>query len=107
MSDGAIEAALAIARARHDAIARGDLEGYSSRGDELAAACAVLAGAPAGYLTVAHIPALDELVALETQSRSILEGMMPEASSRLDSLRQSERANAAYLRNEQHSVTGA
>ena len=85
----------------------GDLDHYSSLDDALAGACAALVADGAGALTPADIPSLDELIALETQSRMLLETLMAEASARLGTLRDRGRTNGAYLRQERFSVNGA
>ena len=101
-----IEAALAIARLRHVAISDGDNEAYAAQDEALGEACAhLLSNGPRG-LTETDLPALDELIALESQSRELLETLMAQASARLESLRQSGRANGAYLRSERFSVNG-
>ena len=107
MSQAEIGRALAIARERHTAIAEGDLDLYASLDGALAEACASLVSGGATSLTAADIPPLDELIALETQSRRLLETLMSEASERLDSLRKTGRANGAYMRHEHFSVNGA
>lgn len=101
-----LETALALARLRHTAIADGDNEAYASLDEALAEACAGLADGSDSRLSEVDISALDELIALETQSRSLLEAMMIETSGRLEALRNSGRANGAYLRSERFSVNG-
>lgn len=96
-----IEAALVVSRDRHNFICEGDIEAYSSLEETLAAICAEVATQDLGE---DHIPLLNELVGIETQSRAILQSLMDDTSTRLDSLRQRSLANAAYLRSEQASV---
>lgn len=107
MMHAGIAAALELARERHNALAEGDLDHYSSLDDTLAQACAELVSDGTGALTETDIPSLDELIALETQSRMLLEEMMAEASARLGTLRDRGRTNNAYLRQERFSVNGA
>jgi hypothetical protein len=101
-----IAAALAIARRRHEAIAGGDFEMYAAEDAALGQACATVVTLGAQALGSEDIPQLDELIALETQSRRLLEAMMNEASTSLASLRKSRTANGAYAANERLSVNG-
>ena len=96
MERAEIGAALAVARRRHEAIAAGDFETYADDDAALAEACAAVVALGAGALNATDVPQLDELIALETQSRRLLESMMAEASASLASLRKSRAANGAY-----------
>lgn len=107
MAREAVEAALIIARARHEAIACGDVDAFAGFDAEFGAASARLTGGGAANLAASDIPALDELIGLETQSRALLRALMDETSLRLDSLRQSGLASRAYLRHEQFFVNPA
>ena len=106
MSQPRIAEALAIARARHEALLAGDPERYMADDEALGKACQDLLGAGAEALSALDIPQLDELIGLETQSRKLLEKMMDEASARMGELRRSGRANSAYRANERFSVNG-
>lgn len=107
MENPRITAALELARDRHRAIGAGDIEAYAALDEGLAAACAALTAAGVEGLTPGDTPAMDELIGLETQSRRLLEELMADASTRMAALRQNGRANGAYMRHEQASVTGA
>lgn len=89
-----------MARTRYEAIAAGDFEAYAEHDGPLADACAAVVGIGAGQLGPADIPQLDELVALETQSRRLLEAMMADASTSLAALRRHRVANGAYRASE-------
>jgi hypothetical protein len=104
VSNASVEEALAVARKRHAAIASGDVDLFMATDEELGQACKAVLGAGADALSAADIPQLDELIALETQSRRLLEQLMDEASARMGELRQNTRARDAYLRHEQFSV---
>lgn len=106
MANAAISAALDVARARHTAVAAGDYEAYEALEGPIAEACAALANAGPGVLVAGDIPALDELIALETQSRRLLELLMAEATASMDSLRRTRRAAGAYWSQERLSVNG-
>jgi len=107
MAREAIERALVIARERHEAITRGDIDAYAGREEALTAACDVLISGNAEVFTAGDVPSLDELIALETQSGAVLQQLMDEASARLGTLRHSERANRAYLHHQWLTVNGA
>ena len=100
-----LAAALDLARLRHLAIADGDSDRYGELESDFAACCAALTGGNSA-LGIDDIPVLDELIALETQSRWLLENLMAETSTRMESLRASARANGAYARSERFSVNG-
>ena len=106
MAREGLEAALAVARLRHAAIADGDNETYADHGEELAEACGRLVAGGTASFGEEDVPMLDELIALETQSRMLLESLMAATSGRLESLRNSGRANGAYSRSERFSVNG-
>lgn len=101
-----LESALDVARRRHTLIAAGEAEAYGELEDALREACDRVAGPPAPPLEPADLPALDELIALETRSAELLAGMMEAVSVRMATLRHSGHANGAYARSEHFSVNG-
>jgi hypothetical protein len=72
--------------------------------DDLAEACKAVTSSALGE---AEIPVLNELIGLESQSRTLLQSLMDETSARLESLQQHTHANRAYSRLETLSVNGA
>lgn len=106
MARAALEAALRTARARHSAISAGDYEAYDRDSELLAEACRGLVAGGAETFEQGDIPALDELIGLETQSRRLLEAMMAETRTSLDGLNRSRHAAGAYGAQERLSVNG-
>lgn len=106
MPNDALAAALGIARARHGAIAAGDYDAFEANDGALADACKTLAGLGPGAFALEDIPALDELIGLETQSQRILQGLMAETRASLDGLNRSRHAQGAYGAQERISVNG-
>jgi hypothetical protein len=106
MERAEITAALQLARRRHSALVAGDFESYSLDDDALADACAAVVALGADSLGRNDVPRLDELIALETQSRRLLETMMADASASLSALRKSRTAKGAYAAQERVSVNG-
>ncbi len=93
-----------MARERHLALGEGDTELYASQDAALAALCAEFSQVtPLGPSDRA---ALEELISLEMQSSALLDALLSETSVRMESLRETSRANAAYLRSERFSVNG-
>lgn len=99
----AAEAALAIARERHDAILAEDFDRYDELGDSLLRACASLETASD---PPAHPGVFDELLALEVVSSRALQAQAAEVSERLGHLASRSRTNLAYQRSERFSVNG-
>lgn len=106
MTNERIADALSIARERHQALVAGDADLYMSLDESLGLACRLLLGAGAEALTEHDVPQLDELIALETQSRRLLQALMDDASARMTELRRNGRANNAYAAHERFSVNG-
>jgi hypothetical protein len=104
MERAEITAALEVARRRQQALVAGDFETYSLDDDALAEACAQVVALGADVLSRDDVPRLDELIALETQSRKLLEAMMAEASASLSALRKNRTAKGAYAAQERLSV---
>lgn len=97
----ASEAALDVARARHEAILGGDFERYAALSDELSASCEVLEQA-AGDGEDRSV--FDELAALESASLRVLEAQAGEVSERLGELASQARSHRAYGASERFSV---
>lgn len=95
MADRRLESALAIARERYTAIATGDDDAFESLGEAHAAACAALA-AIVESTDPGDIQALNELIALETQTLSEIGRVVSETGARIGVLRHGSRTTAAY-----------
>lgn len=95
MADLRLEAALAIARERYTAIATGDDDAFDSLSESHRAACEALA-AIAESTAVEDIQALNELIALETQTLSEISRVVAETGARIGVLRNGSRTTAAY-----------
>ncbi len=95
MADQRLEAALAIARERYTAIATGDDDGFEGLSESHAAACEALV-AIAESTDPADIQALNELIALETQTLSEISRVVGETGARIGVLRRGSQTTAAY-----------
>jgi hypothetical protein len=104
VTEPTIESALTLARRRPTALREGAGGADASREDDLAEACKAIT---ASALSEADIPVLNELIGVESQSRTLLQSLMDETSARLESLQQHTHANRAYSRLETLSVNGA
>lgn len=95
MSDPRLQAALAIARDRYQAIANDDDAAFEAILDAHADACAALEGvvATAGD---ADIQAINELIALETQVLAEIARVTRETGARIGVLRAGGKTAAAY-----------
>ncbi len=99
----ASEAALDLARARHDAILSDDFDRYAELSGALELACAAL-DADSGEGEDRAV--LDEIAALETASLRVLQAQAGEISGRLGELASQARTHRAYARSERFSVNG-
>lgn len=95
MANPRLEHALAIARERYTAIATGDDEAFEGLTVSHAAACDALAMV-AESTDPADIQALNELIALETQTLAEIGRVVDETGARIRVLRDGGRTAAAY-----------
>lgn len=95
MSDPRLEAALSIARERYQAIATDDDAAFEATLQAHADACAALEGVvpTAGE---ADVQAMNELLALETQTLAEIARVTRETSARIGVLRTGGKTAAAY-----------
>jgi hypothetical protein len=101
-----LEAALKLARERHGAILAGDEQGYAEGEAPLLAACEALLEAGTDGLEADQLPALNELLALETGSQALLQAMIRETRDAMDALNRNKHARDAYGAQERLSVNG-
>jgi|GEM_PF-3654399 len=106
MAHPAIEAALALARERHEALQRGDHDAYEATGAAMAEQADALASAGAEALAPGDLASLDELIALETQSLRLVREILTETSAGLETLNRRRRARGAYGAQERLAVNG-
>lgn len=101
MPGDALADAIDLARRRHTAICAEDFDAYDALGEQLATVCGALADVAFDGPSLAL---LDELIALETASVRVVDGMASSVSERLAELSAKARTSAAYARSEWSSV---
>ena len=95
MADPRLESALAIARERYTAISTGDDDAFEGLSESHTAACDALK-ALAESTETGDIQALNELIALETQTLAEISRVVAETGARIGVLRNGSRTAAAY-----------